>query len=75
VQQADPRLIRSHHTINEVIHIAQFRKKKLGINKIHMYASREPEYFENNLDHAQKQSNNKETITIGERKTFYYKYQ
>jgi hypothetical protein len=35
-----------------------------------MYASREPEYFGNNLDHAQKQSNNKETITIGERKTF-----
>jgi hypothetical protein len=36
VQRADPRLICSHHTINEVIQIAQFRKKKLSIHKIHM---------------------------------------
>jgi hypothetical protein len=73
VQWADPRLIRSHHTINEVIQIAQFRKR-LGIHKIHMihyqYASREPEYFRNNPDHTQKQSNNKETTPTKKERLF-----
>jgi hypothetical protein len=34
------------------------------------YASREPEYFGNNLDHAHKQSNNKETIPMEKERLF-----
>jgi hypothetical protein len=70
VERVDPRLIHSHHAINELIQIAQFRKYShpQDSHDTLLYAFREPEYFRNKLDHAQKQSDNKkETATEKER--------